>query len=158
MPEPLFRTITRFDSGFGEFWLGKWIAGLNSKSAATAQSRKELSNYKALADETRARSERQDIDYRIIYEHFEGIDQRQLVKIYSVLAESASTTKVVWFTSDRDAFFGPSSVSRLLDEIQARSRVQLSVVEGATHANIYENRDVWESIGESLGLSKKSLD
>lgn len=157
MPEPLFKTVTKFDSGFGEFWLGKWIAGLNSKSDATAQLRNQVSNYKASKEETGARKERQDIDYRIIYEHFEGIDHRRLVDIYSVLNRSASTTKVVWFTSNHDAFFGPSSVSRLLQEIQAESKVEICVVQGASHANIYEIQDVWAKIGESLGLAKKSL-
>ncbi|KAF2161501.1 hypothetical protein M409DRAFT_59196 [Zasmidium cellare ATCC 36951] len=158
MPSPLFKTLTRVDSSFGESWLGTWMAGVNTKSIATAQSRKQLSNYKASADETRARSERQDLDYRIIYEHFEGIDHGQLVNIYRALTMLAPKTKVVWFTSDRDAFFGPSSVSRLLLEIQAESDVEVFVVDGATHADIHESRDVWENIIQSLGLAKKCLD
>lgn len=158
MPDLLFKTLTRVDSSFGESWLGTWMAGRNSKSIATAQSRKQLSSYKASADETRARLERQDLDYRIIYEHFEGIDHGQLVKIYRVLAMLAPTTRVVWFTSDRDALFGPSSVSRLLQEVQANSDVEVFVVDGATHSDIHESMDVWENVSQSLGLGKKCLE
>ncbi|KAK4497857.1 hypothetical protein PRZ48_010512 [Zasmidium cellare] len=156
MPELLFKTLTRVDSSFGETWLGLWMAGTNPKSIATAQLRKELSNYKASADETSARSERQDIDYRTIYERLEGIDHEQLVKMYRVLTTLAPTTKVVWFTSQRDAFFGPLSVSHLLQEVQAESTVQVVLVDGSTHADIHESRDVWRRIGHSLGLAESS--
>lgn len=154
MPEILFKALTRADSSFGETWLGEWMAGAKLNTITTIPLRKQLSHYKASADETRARAERQDIDYRITYERFEGIRHEHLVNIYRVLATLAPTTTVIWFTSERDAFFGPSSVSCLLQEVQAESNVEVIVVDGATHADIHESRDVWKNIGQSLGLAE----
>ena len=130
------------------------MAGAKLRSVPTAQLRKELSNYKASEDETRARSERQAVDYRIIYERFEGIDFEQLVNMYRHLTTLDSMTKVVWFTSERDAFFGPASVTRLLQEVNARSTVKICVVDGATHSQIHESNVVWNVIAQSLGLAK----
>ncbi|GAB7336730.1 hypothetical protein MBLNU13_g10830t1 [Cladosporium sp. NU13] len=133
MPEPLFKTLTRVDSSVSGTWLGVWMAGAKLRSAPAAQLRKELSNYKASEDETRARSERQDLDYRIIYERFEGIDYEQLVNMYRHLTTLDSMTKV---------------------EVNARSTVKICVVDGATHSEIHESSVVWDVIAQSLGLAK----
>lgn len=107
-----------------------------------------LEQYRPSPEQSAAAQERQSLDYRLVYSRLPEVDNKALVDMYmSLRGHSIPTT---WFTSYDDAFFGPSTVKRLIDAIGMREGIEIVVIDEAKHSNIHFRADVWNKIHQRM--------
>lgn len=97
----------------------------------------------------RARAQRRSLDYRLVYCRIPGIGDEVLSKLYTELGlgnGSGSGVRLSWFTCEGDVFFGPGSVRRVVGGMRGGEEVEVVEVEGASHADVYFRREVWEGM------------
>jgi pimeloyl-ACP methyl ester carboxylesterase len=102
--------------------------------------RSVLESYKPDGKEMVLRKERLDLDYRLGFSRIPGIKVEDLVGLYR-----SCKVDLVWFTCYADVFFGPASVERMAKEMKS-CRVEVVLVEGACHSDIFLRSEVWERI------------
>jgi len=99
-----------------------------------------LKSYEPDEKEMALRKEWLDLDYRLGYSRIPGIEVEDLVGFYE-----SCKLDLVWFTCDADVFFGPASVERIAKEMKS-CKVEVALVEGACHSDIFWRSDVWDRI------------
>ena len=106
--------------------------------------RSVLESYKPDRKEMVLRKERLDLDYRLGFSRIPGIKVEDLVELYR-----SCKVDLVWFTCHADVFFGPASVERIAKEMKSCG-VEVVLVEGACHSDIFLRSEVWERIYERI--------
>ncbi|TAQ91378.1 hypothetical protein B7494_g330 [Chlorociboria aeruginascens] len=154
MPSFLFTTVTAVDqldvqgtkaekvllSVLG----GKKIAHVEGQDFVDSKSLRDLVGaYKPDAAQVALQKQRLDIDYRFGYCRVPGIGMQELVGLYRGCKVDAT-----WFATNGDVFFGPESVHRMMGVME--NSVELVVIEGATHADIFLRKEVWQRILEDM--------
>ncbi|KAF2149044.1 hypothetical protein K461DRAFT_271614 [Myriangium duriaei CBS 260.36] len=158
MPDFLFNTVTKMDSLPTNPMLRRLVLRfvgsdknerLHQKEFVdTPECRSLHQQYRPDTDQAALDAERFFLDYRLVYCRLPEVNGDFLLKLYKEM-EVHPEVKVTWFTSDKDAFFGPASVRRLFDDVD-NPQVEVVNVASATHADIYVRSDVWDRMYREL--------
>ncbi|KAJ5140090.1 hypothetical protein N7448_003498 [Penicillium atrosanguineum] len=150
MPDFLFKPITKLDATMANTWIGKKFVGMMAKKDDEEKNDLYISSsenmkpiHERIITECAAnpvRAEASNIDYRFGYGRIEGVKADFLTGLYR-----DSPVGITWYTSDGEVFFGPKCVERIAKDMD-KVEVEIVNVPGATHADIYVRKDVWEGM------------
>jgi hypothetical protein len=149
MPEFLFAAVGKIAnlSDTKEMWLrligSPKIEHVDDGKFVYSKSLRDvLQSYEPDGKEMGLRKERLDLDYRLGYSRVPGIAVDDLVGIYR-----SCKVGLVWFTCHADVFFGPASVEIVAKDMKS-CKIEVVLVEGACHSDIFLRSEVWERIYE----------
>lgn len=153
MPEFLFAAVGKIDKLSDTKAERMWLRLIGSpkiehiddgKFAHSKRLSDVLQSYEPDEQEMGLRKERLDLDYRLGYSRVPGIEVDDLVRLYR-----SCTVDLVWFICNADVFFGPASVERIVKDVKS-CKVEVVLVEGACHSDIFLRSEVWERIHERV--------
>lgn len=108
-----------------------------------------LKSYEPNAKQKLLQKEKLDLDYRLGYSRIPGIGNEDLVALYR-----SFKGELFWFTCHADVFYGPASVERIGQEMRS-CKLEVALVEGACHSDIFLRSEVWEKIYERIVNNSK---
>jgi pimeloyl-ACP methyl ester carboxylesterase len=153
MPEFLFAAVGKIDKLSDTKAERLWLRLIGSpkiehvddgKFVYSKRLRDVLQSYEPDEQEMGLRKERLDLDYRLGYSRVPGIEVDDLVRLYR-----SCKVDLVWFICNADVFFGPASVERIAKDMKS-CKVEVVLVEGACHSDIFLRSEVWERIHERV--------
>jgi pimeloyl-ACP methyl ester carboxylesterase len=139
-------------------WIGKAFISIMAKADAekdklyiSSSGKMKAVHEQVIAERMApARAEASDIDYRFVYGRIEEVSVESLAKLYRVCPVG-----ITWYTSDGEVFFGPQFVEQIAKDLE-KAQVEIVNVPGATHADIYVRKDVWESMYAKMTQGRES--
>ena len=160
MPDFLFNSITKLDSSLADTWAeALFLKVVGSRKADrdddddeggtlfvhSKRLRDLLDQYKPDEKQVASMKETLDLDYRLGYTRIPGITMQVLTEFYT---KCPSSVKITWFTCKADIFFGPASVKRLAEQMEAA--VETIVIKDASHSDIFLRTEVWQMMVERI--------
>lgn len=147
MPEAVFRVIAAVDCADLGPWANKLTGTgrIGDNFICDKQIMEEIRNYmgKPSAEDRRRQKETIDVDYKLGYGRVDGAGVMVLEEMF---VEHPQVVGMTWITCRGDIFFGPESVDRARRDMTAGSAIEVLLVEGAVHGDIWQRWFVWDEI------------